>query len=191
MNDGVNMIETNKNELLIGLISDTHVPSRTSKVPSIVIDDFKKRNVDYVFHLGDFTSYEVYQQLSNIFGENKIIAILGNMDFDSNLKKKLPERLEFELFGHKTLMIHGMGGPNMIIKRLIKQLDLANSHYDIIIFGHTHRPVNEKHNGILFLNPGTTTPIDNKFTTISSYGFLKISKDKVEAEIIYLSKNNP
>jgi putative phosphoesterase len=183
------MIETKKNELLIGLLSDTHVPSRTNKVPDIVINDFKKRNVDYVFHLGDFTSYYVYQQLSDTFGENKIVAIVGNMDFDSNLKNKLSDRLEFDLFGHRILMVHGMGGPNMIIKRLIKQLDLAKHNYDIIIFGHTHRPVNEKHDGILFLNPGTTTPIDNKFTVISSYGFLKISKEKVEPEIVYITKN--
>jgi hypothetical protein len=83
-------------------------------------------------------------------------------------------------------MLHGMGGPNIIIKRLIKKLDLLNSDYDIVIFGHTHRPVNEKHNGILFFNPGTTTPIDNKFTVISSYGYLRISNEKVEPEIIYL-----
>jgi putative phosphoesterase len=180
------MIETQKKELLIGLLADTHVSSRTNEVPDIVLEEFQKRKVDYVFHLGDFTSYNVYKQLCEIFGENKIIAILGNMDIDSRLKNKLSERLELELFGHKILMLHGMGGPNMIIKRLIKQLDLGNRDYDIIIFGHTHRPVNESHDGILFLNPGTTSPIDNKFTVISSYGFLKISKERVEAEIIYL-----
>ena len=75
---------------------------------------------------------------------------------------------------------------DIIIKRLIKKLDLLNSDYDIVIFGHTHRPVNEKHNGILFFNPGTTTPIDNQFTVISSYGFIRISNEKVEPEIIYL-----
>jgi hypothetical protein len=74
----------------------------------------------------------------------------------------------------------------MIIRRLIKKLDLLNSDYDIIIFGHTHRPVNEKHNGILFLNPGTTTPVDNKFTVISSYAFLRISANKVDFEVKYL-----
>ena len=34
------MIETNKKELLIGLLSDTHVSSRTNKVPDIIIEDF-------------------------------------------------------------------------------------------------------------------------------------------------------
>jgi putative phosphoesterase len=183
----MDMIQTEKKELLIGLISDTHVPSRTSNIPEIIIEDFKKKKVDYIFHLGDFTSYDVYQQLCDEFGEEKIIAILGNMDFDSRLKNKLPEQREFELFGHKILMIHGMGGPNMIIKRLMKKLNLSG--YNLVIFGHTHRPVNEMHDGIYFLNPGTSTPIDNKFTVVSSYGFLKISAEKIEPKIIYLSKN--
>ena len=180
------MIQTNKEEILIGLLSDTHVPQRTKSVPNVVIDDFKKRNVDYIFHMGDFTSFEVYKKLIDTFGKDKVIAVRGNMDFDSNLKKALPESLEFKIYNFKVLMLHGMGGPNIIIKRLIKKLDLLNSDYDIVIFGHTHRPVNEKQDGILFLNPGTTTPIDNKFTVISSYGYLRISKEKIEPEIINL-----
>jgi len=55
-----------------------------------------------------------------------------------------------------------------------------------VIFGHTHRPVNETSKRILFFNPGTTTPIDNKFTVISSYGYLKISKDNIVPEIVYI-----
>jgi len=180
------MIQIDKDEILIGLLSDTHIPQRTDHLPDKVIDDFIKRNIDYVFHMGDFTSFEVYEKLCETFGKNKVIAVRGNMDFDSKLTQILPEKLEFKIYNFKVLVLHGMGGPNIIIKRLIKQLNLSNSDYDIVIFGHTHRPVNEKQNGILFFNPGTTTPIDNQFTVISSYGYLKISKEKVEPEIIYL-----
>ena len=180
------MIQTDKEEILIGLLSDTHIPQRMGDLTDVVLDDFKKRNVDYVFHMGDFTSFEVYERLIETFGSEKVVAVRGNMDSDSKLKQTLSEKLEFNIFDFKILMLHGMGGPNIIIKRLIKKLDLLNSDYDIVIFGHTHRPVNEKHNGILFFNPGTTTPIDNKFTVISSYGYLRISNEKVEPEIIYL-----
>ncbi len=180
------MIQTDKEELLIGLLSDTHVPQSTDILPDVVLDDFKKRNVDYVFHTGDFTSFKVYEKLIEIFGSDKVVAVRGNMDFDSNIKQTLPENLEFKIYDFKVLMFHGMGGPNIIIKRLIKKLDLLNSGFDIVIFGHTHRPVNEKSNGILFFNPGTTTPIDNKFTVISSYGYLKITRDAIKPEIVYL-----
>ena len=180
------MIQTDKEEILIGLLSDTHVPQRTNALPKVVIDDFKKKKVDYVFHMGDFTSFGVYKNLIDTFGKDRVVAVRGNMDFDSNLKQALPEKLEFKIYDYNVLMLHGMGGPNIIIKRLIKKLDLLSSDYDIVIFGHTHRPVNEKCNEILFFNPGTTTPIDNKFTVVSSYGYLKISKKKIESEIIYL-----
>ena len=53
------MIQTDKEEILIGLLSDTHIPQRTDKLTNVVLDDFKKRNVDYVYHMGDFTSFEV------------------------------------------------------------------------------------------------------------------------------------
>jgi putative phosphoesterase len=183
------MIQTDKEEILIGLLSDTHVPQRTKSLPNDVIEDFKRRNVDYVFHMGDFTSFEAYKNLIDTFGKDKVVAVQGNMDFDSNLKKDLPKSIQFTIYDHKVLMLHGMGGPNMIIKRLIKKLDLHNSDYDIVIFGHTHRPVNEEIDGILFFNPGTTTPIDNKFTVISSYGFLRINKDEIKPEIIYINKS--
>jgi len=180
------MIKTDKKELLIGVLSDTHIPHRTRKFPDIVIEDFKKRNVDYVFHLGDFTEYKVYKRLVDEFGKDKIVAIRGNMDFDQELKRILPDKIELEILGHKVLMLHGMGGPNMIIKRLIKNLNLLNSNYDIVIFGHTHRPENEIVDGILFFSPGTTSPIDNKLTVVSSYGYLKISENTIEPEIIHL-----
>ena len=180
------MIQTDKEEILIGLLSDTHVPERTNKVPNVVIDDFKERKVDYVFHTGDFTSYSVYKNLIDTFGKDKVVAVCGNMDFDSDLNNILPSKLEFKIYEHSVLMLHGMGGPNIIVKRLIKKLDLLNSSFNIVIFGHTHRPVNEISHGILFFNPVTTTPIDNKFTVISSYGFLKISKDTIVPEIVYI-----
>lgn len=178
-------LEINKEEILIGLISDTHVPSRTSSVPETVLKDFKARNVDYIFHMGDFTSYEIYKSLMALFGENKVIAVRGNMDTGSKrLMNVLPETVELEIYNHKIFITHGSGGPNMIIRRLNKIYDL--SPYNIIIFGHTHHPKNEinEKDGKLYVNPGTCTPIDGRLTVVSSYGFLKINKDQVKAEII-------
>ena len=176
------MIKTDKDELLIGLIGDTHIPSRVPEIPKNIIDNFKERKIDYLFHLGDYTKYKVYNDLLETFGKDKVIGIRGNMD-DSKLIKTLPETVELNLYGHKIFMTHGMGGPNIIIERLNKYFDL--SKYDIIIFGHVHHPYNEKwRDGKLYISPGT--PTDTKFTDINSYGFLYISKEKVNFEIVYL-----
>ncbi|MFX1309739.1 MAG: metallophosphoesterase family protein [Promethearchaeota archaeon] len=176
------MIKTNKEELLIGLIGDTHIHSRIEDIPQNIIDDFKKKEIDYLFHMGDYTSYKVYAKLQAIFGQEKVIGIVGNMD-ESKIRKELPEKIELDLYGHKIFIIHGEGGPHNIIERLNRRFDL--SKYDIIIFGHVHRPFNEKwRDGKLYLSPGT--PTDKRFTDINSYGYLKISQEKVEPEIIYL-----
>ncbi|MFX1338796.1 MAG: metallophosphoesterase family protein [Promethearchaeota archaeon] len=177
------MLRTDKDELLIGLISDTHVPSRAPHIPELIIEDFKDKNIDYLFHLGDFEKFKAYEELTNVFGKENVIGVIGNMDFDRKLKTLLPETIELELYGHKIFMTHGMGGPNIVIKRLNRQFDLTP--YEIIIFGHVHRPYNEVwRDGKLYLNPGT--PTDRTFTDINSYGYLRVSKDKVEPEIVYL-----
>ncbi len=135
------MIKTEKEELLIGLIGDTHIPSRAPEIPHNIISDFKEKNIDYLIHLGDFTQLKVYNKLLETFGNDKVIGILGNMD-SHKLKGFLHETVKFDLFGHKIFITHGTGGPNIIIKRLNKMHDLTN--YDIIIFGHVHRPYNER-----------------------------------------------
>ncbi len=167
-----NIIKTDKDELLIGLISDTHVPSRVAEVPQVIIDDFKKRNIDYIFHLGDFTSIKAYRQLLDIFGKEKFIAIIGNMDEGEIRDIGLPETLDFEIFGHKIFMTHGTGGPNIIIKRLNKSHDLAP--YDIIIFGHSHQPTRQFIGGTLLFNPGRAR---------NSFGLLTVGEE-IKAEIL-------
>jgi len=173
------LIKSNKSEILLGVLSDTHVPHRTSVISQKVIDDFRIRNVDYVLHLGDFTSYQAYQQLIKTFGKEKVIAIRGNMDFDKKLKTELPKKIKVEILNHKVLMVHGMGGPEMIIERLIDKFNLLNSEYDIVIFGHTHRALSKKRSGILFFNPGTAVKTDG-----GSYGYLIVSKNNFKSEII-------
>ncbi|MFX1278809.1 MAG: metallophosphoesterase family protein [Promethearchaeota archaeon] len=176
------LIQTNKKELLIGLIGDTHIPSRVSEIPKNIINDFMDKNVDYLIHLGDFDVTEVYKNLQKTFGEDKVIAIHGNMD-NREIKKLLPPNMKLELYGYKIFITHGTGGPNNIIQNLNKMFDLTE--YDIIIFGHIHHPVSEKWtDGKYYICPGT--PTDKIFTKINSYGFLRISHEKIEPEIIYV-----
>jgi putative phosphoesterase len=176
------MIKTDKEELLIGLIGDTHIPSTGPSIPESIIKEFQGRKIDYLIHVGDFTSIAVYETLQDIFGKEKVIAIAGNMD-NLKLAKTLPKKLELESYGHKIFITHGLGGPHNIIKRLNREFDL--SEYDIIIFGHVHRPFNEEwSDGKLYFSPGS--PTDRRFTDVNSYGYLCISKEKIVPKIIYI-----
>lgn len=173
-------ISPDKDEILVGLLSDTHVPSRVDQIPTDILKIFQERGVDYVFHLGDYTNMRAYQQLIDTFGEEKVIGILGNMD-DKELEEFLPDSIDLTVYDHKIFMTHGMGGPNAILRRLNKYHDLEP--YEAIIFGHVHRPYNERwKDDKLYINPGT--PTDKKFTDINTYAFLRITKDELVPEII-------
>ena len=174
------IIETEKEELLVGIISDTHIPHEGSSLPDKVINDFKEKNIDFLFAVGDYVTYEAYGILIELFGKEKVIAVLGNMDFDPKLKEILPETMRVDVLGHNIFMVHGGGSPHFITKRLKKKYDLSET--DIIIFGHTHHPYNEVIDGKLFINPGSVN--DKRFTYINSYGYLHLSKDKADFEII-------
>ena len=175
------MSKIEKNEFLIGLISDTHIPSRTPKIPQEIINDFLDRKVDYIFHLGDYTTLNVYNDLINTFGKEKIIGVSGNMD-EQKISSQLPKTRDISILNHKVFLTHGSGGPDGIIERLNNNYDLFK--YDIVIFGHIHRPIHEKRDGKLYLNPGT--PTDKRFTKINSYAYLKLSKNNVDFKIKYL-----
>ncbi|MFW9895596.1 MAG: metallophosphoesterase family protein [Candidatus Thorarchaeota archaeon] len=176
------MVETNKKEILIGLIGDTHIPSQASEIPQKIISDFEDKNIDYLIHLGDFVKLNILKNLYEKFGKDKVIAIQGNMD-SQQVKGNLPKTTELELLGHKIFITHGTGGPKDIIERLSEMPELTT--HDIIIFGHVHRPFAEKWmDGKWYISPGT--PTDKIFTNVNSYGLLKISKEKIEPEIIYL-----
>ncbi|HDZ77334.1 MAG TPA: metallophosphoesterase, partial [Candidatus Omnitrophica bacterium] len=54
---------------------------------------------------------------------------------------------------------------------------------DVIVFGHSHRPFNEKRGETLFFNPGS--PTDTFFSPYNSCGILKINNN-IHAEIIKL-----
>ncbi len=175
------MLTSNKEELLVGLISDTHIPSRGPEIPKNVIKAILEKNVDYLFHLGDFTTIDIYNELLDVFGKDKVLAVLGNID-NKELAAILPLTREIEIYDKKIFITHGSGGPNNIVHHLNKNYDLTK--YDVVIFGHTHRPLNETIDGKLYLNPGS--PTDKRFTDVNSYGFLKISETKLQPEIVII-----
>ncbi len=47
--------------MIIGLISDTHIPDRADKIPITVLEAFK--NVDLIIHAGDLTSIRVKKRI--------------------------------------------------------------------------------------------------------------------------------
>lgn len=132
--------------MLIGLISDTHIPDRGKKLPDKVFESFK--NVDMILHAGDVTSQEILDKLSEFA---PVIAIQGNTDRMVGLE--LPKTEIVDVNGIKIGLNHGEVYPRADTQQLLylaKQLDV-----DILVTGHSHQPKIEQKDGVLLLNPGS------------------------------------
>jgi len=134
----------------IAIISDSHDRLSSLKPFFEIIEDEK---IDYIFHAGDV----VFPPFFNEFFKRglKVFCVKGNNDGEVNYLKETLEKnggkffyeyMEIEFENRKILMQHK---PDLL-KSIAKSGD-----YDVIIFGHTHKVVNEKIGNTLFLNPGT------------------------------------
>lgn len=157
--------------MLIGLISDTHLPDRVDKIPITVFKTFK--DVELIIHAGDLTSIEVKESLEKIA---PVLAVQGNMDRAYNLN--LPKNITQTIDGIKIGIKHGEVYPKGDTQQLYyiaKELDV-----DILISGHTHQASIEQIDDILFLNPGSPT---SPRLTDPTVMLLTIENGKVDVEI--------
>ena len=154
----------------IGVISDTH----SHLIPRQLLDDFKK--VDLIVHAGDFCSAEdlkFFQKIKNVH------AVFGNMD-GLELRQVLPERDIFEVEGMKIGLYHGRGSPDKVLGRV--KAEFKKDKVDVVIFGHSHQPLNEVIGNVLYFNPGS--PIDVVRSPYCSYGILEIKNSKASGKIV-------
>ena len=159
--------------MIIGVISDTHLPVRAKKLPDDLINHLK--DVDLILHAGDFQDMNALTQIRDI---GKLRAVHGNMD-TIELKKELPEADVLKIEGFKIGITHGSGPPLGLEERVKSKFP----DVDIIVYGHSHKPKNEVIDGTLFFNPGS--PTDRVFAPFNSFGILRVEED-IKGEIIKL-----
>ena len=158
--------------MLIGLISDTHIPDRAKEIPEKVFEAFSE--VDLIMHAGDLTSPKVIDDLEQIA---PVMAIQGNMDRAKGID--LPAAKVIEAQGLKIGIVHGEVYPRADTQQLVylaKELDV-----DILVSGHSHQPKIEQTDGVLLLNPGS--PIVPRLAD-RTVMILEINDKKVDVEII-------
>lgn len=158
--------------MLIGLISDTHIPDRMKELPEKVFEAFK--DVEMILHAGDVTSQEVIEKLEEIA---PVTAIQGNTDRIVGLN--LPKTAIVEAEELKIGVIHGEVYPRADTQQLhylAKQLDV-----DILVSGHSHQPKVEKVEDVLLINPGSPTVPRLADRTIM---ILEINKKEVDVELV-------
>jgi len=155
------------------VLSDTHAKD-LADLPERILEDMKK--ADLIIHVRDYTSNNFLEQLRDL-GNFK--GVHGNMD-PNEIKSELPAKEIFELMGFRIGITHpSEGGSPIGLKSRVKSK--LGEDPDLIIYGHTHKPANEREGRTIYFNPGSATgAFPARYNT---YGVLRI-KDKIEVEIV-------
>jgi putative phosphoesterase len=156
----------------IGVLSDTHL-HRVSKDLREILDHHLSR-VDVLFHVGDYTSPVVVDFLSS----KNFHGVYGNM-YPVDIRAELHEKKIVEIGGFRFGLIHGWGSSQGLEERILGQF----TGVDVIVYGHSHKAMNEVVQGVLLFNPGTASGYSS--SGVHSIGILECG-DTVKGEIISL-----
>ena len=124
------------------IISDTH-----RKHENLLKVLERECPVDLLIHLGDAEGYEDY--IAEQAG-CPVEVVAGNNDFFSSL----PREKELQIGKYKVLITHGhYYYVNTGIEDIEREAE--GRGFDIVMFGHTHRPIIDYHKDVIALNPGS------------------------------------
>ncbi len=149
--------------MIIGIISDTHGLLRPEAMEALA-------GSDLILHAGDIGAPFIIPALREIA---PVVAIRGNVDEHEIWAQEFPATNVAEAEGFSFYLLHNR-----------KQLNLNPrvSGFSAVISGHSHQPVTEINDGVLYFNPGSAGP--RRFHLPISLGRITISKGRLVPEII-------
>ncbi len=119
----------------LAILSDTHGLLRPEVVEHL-------KNADAIFHGGDINRQEILDELRRYA---PLYVVRGNNDKD--WAEGIPHDLTVTLEGVTFFMVHNK-----------KEITTSLDDVDVVVFGHSHKYVQEENNGVLWLNPGSCGP---------------------------------
>ena len=164
-------------EMRVVALADTHAPRRWKSCPPRVAEHL--RRADVILHAGDVCTAAVLDELS---GYAPVLAVLGNNDGPDVAEWGAPETLQADLDGLQVAMLHDSGAAPGRLRRLRRRFPDAA----LVVFGHSHIPLDEAGEGIRIVNPGS--PTDRRRQPCGTLAVLSIESGQLlEARIIPVS----
>ena len=156
------------------MLADTHAPRRWLRCPPAVARYLP--GADLILHAGDVCTAAVLDELS---GYAPVRVVRGNNDGADVADWGAPDTLELDLAGLPAAMVHDSGSAAGRSARLRRQFPGAQ----LVVFGHSHIPLDQTDAGIRIFNPGS--PTDRRRQPRGTIGLLHIDDGLlVEAHII-------
>jgi hypothetical protein len=156
------------------VVSDTHAPRRWKACPPAVAA--RLRGADLILHVGDVCTAAVLDELSDYA---PVLAVLGNNDGPDVAAWGAPQALELDIGGVPAAMIHDSGPRQGRARRLARRFPGAR----LVVFGHSHIPLDEHDGELRIFNPGS--PTDRRRQPHGTIGVLRIEGGRIlSAEIV-------
>ena len=150
--------------VIIGVISDTHGLLRDEAVRALA-------GVDRILHAGDIGRPEILDQLAKIA---PVAAVRGNIDRDRWAEfLPLTETVE-------------VGSTTLYVLHNLLELDLKPeaAGIQVVVSGHSHMPLFETKEGVLYLNPGSAGP--RRFRLPVTLTRLHVNGERLRPELVHL-----
>ncbi|WP_431274410.1 metallophosphoesterase family protein [Variovorax ureilyticus] len=122
----------------IGLISDTHDLLRPEALAFL-------RGCDHIIHGGDICDPRILGELAGIAS---LTVVRGNNDRGA-WAQDIPETASFEIDGVRFHAIHNLAELS---------IDPVAAGVRVVVSGHSHRPLAQARDGVLYVNPGSAGP---------------------------------
>jgi uncharacterized protein len=163
--------------MLIAVISDTHLPRGSRRLPDPCVDRIVA--ADLLLHAGDFVTIDVLRRLEAL--GPPVAAVHGNVD-SAELRRLLPAERVVEVGGARIALVHDAGPRRGRLDRMRRRFgDRARA----VVFGHSHLPLHETGaDGFQIFNPGS--PTDRRRAPGHTMGMARLERGRLRFDLIAL-----
>ena len=160
---------------LVAVLADTHLPRGSRRLPPACVE--RLRSADLILHAGDFVSLAAFEELRQL--GPPVAAVHGNVD-EPAVREMLPSELRVEVGAVTIGLVHEPGA------RLERHVRLARRFPGCaaVVYGHTHVPECERHDGVWMLNPGS--PTERRRAPAHTMLMLEVTGDAIRPELVRL-----
>lgn len=162
------------NRIVIGVLSDTHLPKFGRALPVALVEGLRQANVELILHLGDMTEPFVPSLFESIASFD---AVAGNNDVDE-LVARFGRRKVVEAAGVRFGLVHGDEGLGRTSAERAAG-SFGPNDVNVVLFGHSHIPMVERlRDGRWLVNPGS--PTDKRAQPRYSFALIRVAADTGE-----------
>ncbi|HSL12589.1 MAG TPA: metallophosphoesterase family protein [Actinomycetota bacterium] len=155
------------------MTADTHVPDFARALPDALLR--AAADVDLVVHAGDVTAPAVLEELRV---DAEVVVAAGNNDGPAIRSWGARDELVLDLDGVPTAVVHDAGPRKGRARRMRRRFPDAR----LVVYGHSHIPLDEDDGDLRLLNPGS--PTWKRREPAPTFAILTIADGRVDAELV-------